>query len=80
MLELGFCMTKAEFCLKGFSVYITGVANGMLAVPGQKENKEQQWEEHWIIGLSFATVSSSVFLGKIIQSSWVSVSPSLKWG
>lgn len=42
MLELGFCMTKAEFCLKGFSVYITGVANGMLAVPGQKENKEQQ--------------------------------------
>ena len=35
-------MTKAEFCLKGFSVYVTGVAKGMLAVPGQKENKEHQ--------------------------------------
>ena len=80
MLELGFCMTKAEFCLKGFSVYVTGVTKDMLAVPGQKENKEHQWEEHWIMGLSSATVTSSVFLGKIIQSSWVSVSPSVKWG
>lgn len=35
-------MTKAEFCLKGFSVYVTGVAKDMLAVPGQKENKEHQ--------------------------------------
>lgn len=39
-------LSPAELCFKRFSVYITGVTNDMLAVPGQKENKEHQREEH----------------------------------
>lgn len=60
MLELGFRMTEAEFCLKGFSVCMTSVGNDMFAVPGQKGNMEHPWEEHWIIGLSPATITNSV--------------------
>lgn len=51
----------------------------MCAVPGQKGDKEHQWGEHRIMGLSSDTVASFVFLGKIIDWLCDSVSPFVMW-